>query len=321
MIKVENLSKNFGPVSAISDVSFSVEKGEILGFLGPNGAGKTTTMRILTGFIPATSGSARVAGYDVFTESLEVRKRIGYLPERVPIYSDMTADGYLNFVARLKGVPARSRREKIEEIKESCGITEISGRFIGKLSRGYRQRVGIAQALISDPEVLILDEPTVGLDPKQIIEIRNLIKGLAGQKTIILSTHILPEVSMICDSVAIINEGRIAAKDSISHLREVPQMRIHITLEDAGTVAAEAIISTFSSVTGVAKAAVSMNDPGDSPEDVNFEVVSEPGADPRAELSAMIVQNGWKLVEIRAERYSLEDVFIKTTTREAEVGS
>jgi ABC-2 type transport system ATP-binding protein len=181
MIEVENLSKNFGPISAISDVSFSVEKGEILGFLGPNGAGKTTTMRILTGFIPATSGSARVAGFDVFTESLEVRRRIGYLPERVPLYGDMTTDGYLKFVAKLKGVPARSSGDKIQEVKENCGIAEISNRFIGKLSRGYRQRVGIAQALLNDPEVLILDEPTVGLDPKQIIE-KILSKDLPGKR-------------------------------------------------------------------------------------------------------------------------------------------
>ena len=321
MIEVEHLTKNYGPVSAIDDVSFSVEKGEILGFLGPNGAGKTTTMRILTSFIPATSGSARVAGYDVFTESLEVRRRIGYLPERVPIYGDMTADGYLNFVAKLKGVPARSRRAKIEEVKESCGIAEISDRFIGKLSRGYRQRVGIAQALLNDPEVLILDEPTVGLDPKQIIEIRNLIKGLAGKKTIILSTHILPEVSMICDSVAIINQGRIAAKDSISHLREEPQMRIHLTLEDAPKDSIEMIASALSSIAGVANAAPSAKEAGDSEKEVRFAVVSEPGCDPRAEVSAAVVQKGWKLVELRPERYSLEDVFIEATTREAEVES
>jgi ABC-2 type transport system ATP-binding protein len=321
MIEVEHLTKNYGPVSAISDVSFSVEKGEILGFLGPNGAGKTTTMRILTSFIPATGGSARVAGYDVFTESLEVRKRIGYLPERVPLYSDMTADAYLDFVAKLKGVPARSRRGRIEEVKEGCGIEEISDRFIGKLSRGYKQRVGIAQALINDPEVLILDEPTVGLDPKQIIEIRNLIKGLAGKKTIILSTHILPEVSMICDSVAIINQGRIAAKDSISHLREEPQMRIHLTLEDAPKDSLEHIVSVLSSIPGVASAEASAQEAGDPDSDDRFEVVSEPGADPRAEVSAAIVQNGWKLVELRPERYSLEDVFIKATAREAEVES
>jgi ABC-type multidrug transport system ATPase subunit len=321
MIEVENLSKNFGPVSAISDVSFSVQKGEILGFLGPNGAGKTTTMRILTGFIPATSGSARVAGFDVFTQSLEVRRRIGYLPERVPLYSDMTTDGYLKFVAKLKGVPARSRANKIEEVKENCGIVEISGRFIGKLSRGYRQRVGIAQALINDPEVLILDEPTVGLDPKQIKEIRNLIRGLAGKKTIILSTHMLTEVSMICDSVAIINEGRIAAKDSISQLSKEPQMRIHLTLANAPAYATEPIISTLSSIAGVEKAEPSEREEGDPEASARFEILSESGADPRAEVSAAIIQNGWKLVELWRERYSLEDIFINTTAREPEVES
>jgi len=321
MIEVENLTKNFGPISAIRNVSFKVEPGEILGFLGPNGAGKTTTMRILTCFIPATSGAARVAGFDVFTQSLDVRRRIGYLPERAPIYKDMTADGYLNFVARIKGVPARSRKEKIEEVKESCGIKEISGRIIGKLSRGYAQRVGIAQALLNDPEVLILDEPTVGLDPKQIIEIRNLIKNLAGKKTIILSTHILPEVSMICDSVAIINEGRIVSKDPIGSLGAEPQMRIHLKIGGAPEGSTEKIAAMLSSVAGVQSAEASKAPGADLPGSMGFEVVSESGADPCAEISAAVVGGGWKLLELRPEKISLEEIFIKATAREAEVES
>ncbi len=321
MIEVEHLSKNYGQIPAISDVSFSIERGEILGFLGPNGAGKTTTMRILTCFLPATSGAARVAGYDVFTESLEVRKRIGYLPERVPLYKDMTTDGYLNFAARLKGVPARSRKEKIEEVKESCGIREISGRYIGKLSRGYAQRVGIAQALLNDPEVLILDEPTVGLDPKQIIEIRNLIKNLAGKKTIILSTHILPEVSMICDTVAIINEGRIVAKDAIGSLGTEPQLKICLTIKEEPDVSSEKILSAISSVGGVEKAQAVPGAPAPAGEGMRFEVVIRPGADPRAKLAAAVVENGWQLMELRQEKHSLEDIFIEATAREAEVES
>jgi ABC-2 type transport system ATP-binding protein len=252
-----------------------------------------------------------VAGFDVFTESLEVRKRIGYLPEKVPIYKDMTVERYLDFVARLKGVSAGSRRKEIDRVKESCGVRDVAGRFIGNLSRGYTQRVGIAQALLGDPEVLILDEPTVGLDPKQIVEIRNLIRGLAGKKTVILSTHILPEVNMICDSVAIINKGRIISKDSISRLGAEPQMRIHLTLQDAPQAGSEAevdVISLLSSVPGVQGVGK-----GDGP---GFEVLCEPGADPRAELSAAVVGRGLKLVELRLELHSLEDIFIKATAHE-----
>ncbi len=311
MIEVEHLTKYYGQMPAVSDVSFSVERGEILGFLGPNGAGKTTTMRILTCFIPATSGTARVAGYDVFSQSLEVRRRIGYLPERVPLYRDMTVDYYLGFIARLKGVPGCERKAKIEEVVTSCGIGEISNRLIGKLSRGYTQRVGIAQALLNDPEVLVLDEPTVGLDPKQIIEIRNLIRSLAGKRTIILSTHILPEVSMICDSVAIINEGRIVARDSISRLESERQMKISLVARGP----AEKIRPALAAIEGVEHAVQSEG----SADGVRFEVVVKPGVDARAGISAAIVRNGWELIELRPERLSLEDIFIEATAKEAEV--
>lgn len=313
MIEVEHLTKQYGQFPAVKDVSFTVEQGEVLGFLGPNGAGKTTTMRILTCFIPATSGSARVAGFDVFTESLEVRKRIGYLPERVPLYTDMTVDSYLNFVARLKGVPAPSRQAKVKEAKTNCGILDISDRLVGKLSRGYTQRVGIAQALLNDPEVLILDEPTVGLDPNQIVEIRNLIKSLAGKTTIILSTHILPEVSMICDSVAIINEGRIVAKESLDTLER--EQRLKVCLVVKGPV--EEILSRLSSTDGVESVSLKKS-AADVAEGAPFEVISKPGADPRGAISAAIVGSGWELIELRPERSSLEDIFVRVTATESE---
>ena len=214
MIKVENLTKSYGNFQALKGVSFTVKKGEILGFLGPNGAGKTTTMRILTCFFPATSGKASIAGYDVFEESLEVRKRIGYLPENVPLYPEMKVTDYLKFVAGVKGVSRKAINERVSVVMEECVLTHMSHKLVGQLSKGYRQRVGIAQALVNEPDVLILDEPTVGLDPKQIIEIRKLIKGLAGRRTVILSTHILPEVSMTCQRVIIINDGRVIASDT-----------------------------------------------------------------------------------------------------------
>src|SRR5919109_1939707 len=209
MIEVQGLTKHYGPVTAIRDVSFAVSPGDIVGFLGPNGAGKSTTMRILSCFMPASRGSARVAGFDVFRESMEVRQRIGYLPENVPLYNDMRVAPYLDFVAEVKGVPRSARRRRVAEVMERCLIDDVQMRLIRNLSKGYRQRVGLAQAPVSDPAVLILDEPTIGLDPAQIKEIRNLIKLLAGEHTVILSTHILPEVAMVCASVVIINRGAI----------------------------------------------------------------------------------------------------------------
>src|SRR5919108_2530206 len=230
MIEVQGLTKHYGPVTAIRDVSFTVAPGDIVGFLGPNGAGKSTTMRILACFMPASSGTARVAGYDVFRESLEVRRRIGYLPENVPLYADLRVAPYLEFVAEVKGVPRSQRKSRVADVMDRCRIADVQHRLIGKLSKGYRQRVGLAQAIVSDPSVLILDEPTIGLDPQQIAEIRALIKSLAGEHTVILSTHILPEVSMVCTGVIIINKGSVVAQGPIDTLVEqfFPTARVEV---------------------------------------------------------------------------------------------
>jgi ABC-2 type transport system ATP-binding protein len=237
MIEVAKLSKRYGDIPAVVDVSFSAAPGQILGFLGPNGAGKTTTMRIITGFMPATSGTVRVEGFDVFEQSTEVRRRIGYLPENPPLYNDMSAETYLRFVARLKGMARGEIAEALERVLETCGLTGMRDRLLGHLSKGYRQRVGLAQALIHDPPVLILDEPTIGLDPRQIIDIRSLIKSLGGKRTVVLSTHILPEVSQVCDKVVIINEGRVVVEDLLVNLtreRSLEEVFIDSITRDVG---------------------------------------------------------------------------------------
>src|SRR5712692_1246957 len=238
MIEVEKLTKRYGPAAAIRDVTFNVAPGDIVGFLGPNGAGKSTTMRILACFMPASSGAARVAGYDVFRESMEVRRRIGYLPESVPLYTDMRVAPYLDFVAEIKGVGRATRKRRVADVMDKCLISDVQNRLIGKLSKGYRQRVGIAQAIVNDPHVLVLDEPTIGLDPQQITEIRALIKSLAGEHTVILSTHILPEVAMLCSGVIIINKGGVVAQGPIDSLVEqfFPNSRVQV--EIAGPYAA-----------------------------------------------------------------------------------
>ena len=218
MIEVRNLTKRYGDLVAIHDVSFTAATGQILGFLGPNGAGKTTTMRIITGYMPATSGTVKVAGYDIFDDSYEVRKRIGYLPESPPLYGDMTVTSYLRFVGRIRGIAKAQLGDSLDRVLHACGLTEVTGRVVGHLSKGFRQRVGLAQALIHNPSVLVLDEPTIGLDPRQIIDIRTLIKELSGERTVILSTHILPEVSQLCEKVVIINEGRITMEDTLANL-------------------------------------------------------------------------------------------------------
>ena len=313
MIQAENLTKFFGQTQAISNVSFSAAKGEILGFLGPNGAGKTTTMRLLSCFMPPTSGKARVAGYCVMNDSLEVRKRLGYLPENAPLYTHMTTRNYLHFVSEVKGIPAHERSRKVECVMGDCGLQEVSGRIIGVLSKGYRQRVGIAQALLNDPEVLILDEPTSGLDPKQIIEIRDLIKNLAGNRTIILSTHILPEVSMVCNRVIIINDGIIVAKDTPDNLMDQLQKNTRIYLQVDGPQ--QQIFEQLGNIKGVVKV-VNKESTNDSV--FCFMVESEGDLDIRNAIAQKIVENRWGLLEIRAVNMTLEDIFIKLVTTESE---
>ena len=255
MIEVQHLTKQYGRVTAVNDISFRVERGEILGFLGPNGAGKTTTMRILTGYMPATEGKAVVAGFDVFDQPIEAKRRTGYLPETPPLYHDMTVKEYLDFVAKIKGVPAAGRRERIRQVMERVQVADMAGRLCSKLSKGYRQRVGLAQAILHNPDVLILDEPTAGLDPKQIIETRNLIKALAGDHTIILSTHILPEVSQTCDRVVIINKGRVVAEDTPHNLTARLQGSETLYIQvDANGADASGALQRVPGVTRVAEA-------------------------------------------------------------------
>ena len=310
MIEVQNLTKHYGPVTAIRDVSFRVAPGEIVGFLGPNGAGKTTAMRILSCFMPATSGAARVAGYDVFRQSMEVRRRIGYLPENVPLYTDMRVAPYLDFVAEVKGVGRAERRGRIAEVMERCLITDVQNRLIGKLSKGYRQRVGLAQAIVSDPEVLILDEPTIGLDPRQITEIRSLIKSLAGKHTVILSTHILPEVSMVCTGVVIINKGSIVAQGPIDTLVQQFFPTARVEVEIVGPPAAvRSGIGGIPGVVSVEELAVT-NGAG------RYVVESSRERDVRGEIFEVAVQQQWKLLELRRVGTSLEEVFIRIVAGE-----
>jgi ABC-2 type transport system ATP-binding protein len=242
MIEVRNLTKRYGDLVAIRDISFIADKGQILGFLGPNGAGKTTTMRIITGYMPASSGTVNVAGFDIFDQSYEVRKRIGYLPENPPLYADMTVTSYLRFAGRIRGIPRAELDDAVDRVLLKCGLTDVNGRVVGHLSKGFKQRVGLAQALIHDPVVLVLDEPTIGLDPKQIIDIRQLIRDLSGERTVILSTHILPEVAQLCQKVVIINQGRIAVEGELAELtRNAPLEQVFlqsISREDEATAAA-----------------------------------------------------------------------------------
>lgn len=311
MIEVEGLTKYYGNYHALKGVTFSVGKGEILGFLGPNGAGKTTTMRILTCFFPPTSGKAKVAGFDVFEEPLEVRKRIGYLPENVPLYKDMTVEDYLAFAAGIKGVDSRNVKKAVAKAMDECVLTDVSYKLIGELSKGYRQRVGLAQALVNDPEVLILDEPTIGLDPKQIIEIRKLIKNLAGRRTVILSTHILPEVSMTCQRVVIINDGRVVAVDTPQNLTSNIHGANRFSVKIDGP--SQHVIKELETIQGVEKVIkkdASTNGIGE------YIVESIKGRDIRKEIAPCIVNKGWALLELKPHEMSLEDIFVKLVTKE-----
>jgi ABC-2 type transport system ATP-binding protein len=311
MIEVQNLTKHYGPVTAIRDVSFSVAPGEIVGFLGPNGAGKSTTMRILACFMPASGGTARVAGYDVFRESMEVRRRIGYLPENVPLYSDMRVAPYLDFVAEIKGVARGERRRRVADAMDRCRIADVQNRLIGKLSKGYRQRVGLAQAIVSDPHVLILDEPTIGLDPRQITEIRDLIKSLAGEHTVILSTHILPEVSMVCSSVVIINKGVIVAQGPIDTLVEqfFPTARVEVEIVAQSPAAVRDALRVIPGV-------VAVSDLPGSDGHGRYVVESSRGRDVRAEVFQLASQRRWDLRELRRVGMTLEEVFLHVVAGE-----
>ncbi|MGL5081044.1 MAG: ABC transporter ATP-binding protein [Microcoleaceae cyanobacterium] len=312
MIEVENLCKIYGSIPALQDVSFAVEPGEILGFLGPNGAGKTTTLRILSGYLPATSGTARIAGYDVHEQSMAVRQRIGYLPESPPLYPDMTVEGFLHFVARIKRVSAGDRRLRVDAAIKRCGLVDRRKSLIHKLSKGYRQRVGIAQAIVHDPPVIVLDEPTVGLDPRQIIEVRNLIKSLAGDHTIVLSTHILPEVNMICNRVAIINRGQVVATGSPDALMEELTAGAGYELEvDEGVTLAQ--MQGIGEVAGVRFWERLPNQPQEQRQGIK--VVCDPNIEVGPGLVVAFAQSGLNLYEMRRTRASLEDVFLQLTTQ------
>jgi ABC-2 type transport system ATP-binding protein len=306
MIQVEGICKTFGQTVALQDVSFHVARGEVLGFLGPNGAGKTTTMRILTGYLAPTAGRATVAGFDVFTQSLEVRRRIGYMPETVPLYPEMTVRSYLEYLGHLRNATGGDRR--MAYAMDVCGILHHADTIIGKLSKGYRQRVGLAQALLHDPEVLILDEPTIGLDPKQVVEVRGLIHDLGPERTIILSTHILPEVSEICGRVLIINQGRIVAEDTPQHLTARLQGAERIQLQVQG--ADEELRQRLAAIEGVLSVEL-LNGSG-------YEVQSALGVDVRPQLAHTVVSGGWGLLEMRPVGMSLEEIFLKLTTNEAD---
>jgi ABC-2 type transport system ATP-binding protein len=311
MIEVEHLTKHYGQHVAVSDVTFRAERGEILGFLGPNGAGKTTTMRMLTCFLPPTSGGARVAGFDILDASLEVRRRIGYLPENVPLYPDLSVTAYLDFVGKLKGMPRAERDRRIPEVMDECGIADVRERTIGKLSKGYRQRVGLAQALVNDPEVLILDEPTVGLDPQQIVEIRDLIRNLAGKRTIILSTHILPEVSLLCQRVIIINKGRLVTDDTPERLKSRLRKSMIVDLVVVGD--RDTVVRDLESLPNVTSVR-SLEALADGAHSLRLE--SSNNVDIREAVSRRVVEKGYGLLELRASDLSLEDIFVQLVTEE-----
>ncbi|MFC1966802.1 ATP-binding cassette domain-containing protein [Chloroflexota bacterium] len=305
MIRVENLTKYYGKRLAVDNISFNVEKGEIVGFLGPNAAGKTTTMRILTGFLAPTRGDVWIAGHNVLSHSLEARQHIGYLPEAVPLYTDMTVRSYLDFLARLRGLDKNKIMSRIEEVVDICHLEEYIDVIIGKLSKGFRQRVGVAQAIIHEPDVLILDEPTIGIDPIQVAMTRQLIRELGKEHTILLSTHVLPEVSMVCERVIIIHEGKIVAEDSIENLSSIISGSKRIRLEVEGP--ADKVTQRLRKITGVLRV---------SHEDSHYIVECSADQDPRGKIMETIVQGGWTLLSLESMEMSLEDIFLNLTTEE-----
>lgn len=311
MIEVENVTKYYGNLRALDNVSFKVKKGEIIGFLGPNAAGKTTTMRIICGYLSPTSGTVRVAGYDVIDNSIEARRCIGYMPETVPLYHEMSVRSYLSYMAALRRVPRKQRRSRVDYVMERCGLTDVADDLIGTLSKGFRQRVGVAQALVHDPPVLILDEPTIGLDPLQVVEVRELIKELSGEHTVILSTHILPEVSVTCQRVLIIHRGRIVAEDTPEGLERRLRRSERVLVRMRRPP--ENPISALEKVTGVTRVERVRGF------DNTFAVEARTGQDIREELATYIVNQGWGLLELRREEMSLEEIFVNIITREESV--
>lgn len=309
MLEAQNLSKYYGNFLAIEDVSFTVERGEIVGFLGPNGAGKTTTMRILAGFMPASTGTVKVGEYDILKDSIKARKRLGYLPETVPLYNDMTVKSYLKFFATIRDYPRAKRAARIKEVMGICRIDGYANIHIAKLSKGYRQLLGVAQAILHEPDVLILDEPTIGIDPRQVVQIRQLIKDLGEEHTVILSSHILPEVSMICDKVMIMNKGRIVAVDKTENLSEHLEASQKVEIEVKGP--AKVVAARLRAVDGVFK--VFVEGVG---EKRAYQVECKPGQDIRDELAAAIVEGGWSLTGLKTHELSLEEIFLKLTTKE-----
>jgi len=315
MITAKDLTKRYAGTTAVDQVSFEVAKGQIVGFLGPNGAGKTTTMRILTCFLPPSAGTAKVAGFDVLDQPMEVKKRIGYLPETPPIYPEMQTADYLKFVGKLKGLSGAKLQKQVDYVSERCSIGDVKTKLLGKLSKGYRQRVGLAQAIIHNPDVLILDEPTAGLDPKQINETRDLIKSLAGDHTIILSTHILPEVEQTCEQVLIINQGKLVATDSVRNLQARARGAESVLVEVAGrngNVEASLVRHKLEQVAGVSR--VVCKQQVDSR--ALFEVESQKGQLVRGDLARAVVESGWDLNELRPAAISLEEVFLQLTGNE-----
>ena len=310
MIQASQLTHYYGPQPAIEEVNFGVKRGEVLGFLGPNGAGKTTTMRILTGFMPPTQGKVTLAGFDVVEQSLEVRRRIGYLPETVPLHTEMAVTSYLKYMGTLRGMPARQIKRRVGEVIDVCRLQDYHKTIIGKLSKGFRQRVGIAQAILHEPEVLVLDEPTIGIDPIQVVETRRLIQELGKEQTVVLSSHILPEVNMICERVLIIHEGKIVAEDTPGNLAQRLQGSDQLQVEIGGPVAE--VLTVLRRVNGVTEVTHQTQQRGRN----LFTVKVDRGRDLRDEISRAVVSNGWSLLSMQLVSMSLEDIFLRLTTHE-----
>jgi len=312
LIELKNITKYYGNFPAVTDISFKIERGEIVGLLGPNGAGKSTTMKMITGYMPPTSGELTIDNYDIVQESIEARKKIGYLPETVPLYTDMTVYSYIEFMGKLRGINSKNIKSKVENVIDICKLGDYRYSLISKLSKGYRQRVGIAQSIIHEPEVLILDEPTIGIDPNQVVETRQLIKNLSGEHTLVLSSHILPEVSTICERVLIINEGEIAASDTIENLSSIVSGTSKIEIDIIGSP--QAVKNEIEKIDGVNSVDLWVNK--SSNEYTTFSIESDISKDIRSEISKTIIHNDWDLLRLESMGMSLEDIFLRITTTE-----